>query len=428
MSKTAFSFGLSPEQAITYLRNKKAILDQVDDVALLTSARGKAARIANLSSLEMTKDIYQSLIDAQQAGKPFRQWQQELLAEMKHKGWLHNINKKAVIADPKTGEIFGTPRRLRTIYQTNTQVAYSAQRYQQQRDNAINRPYWQYTAVGDKRTRPSHNQMHGLIYRYDDPFWQTFYPPNGFNCRCTVIALAQRDIERQQIEVKSSEGQLIAQSPRQLKNGVEYTTGYKLPNGTIIQADRGFDYNVGRVSYRPNLDNYPTPLAYQFTKREMAGDSFKLDYLQFQQEIPPFLTELQSLTGEQKTQRLVQVRNQLRREYKFAAGVLSEQSKQQIGTNLSTVWLSDDSLIKQIINRDSQHFTAEEYGLLPDILYRPDKIVEDKDLHYRLYKEIDGKKWVAVIKVLNREKELFMQSMRLASEKQWKRVFDKSGG
>ncbi|MDG6895048.1 phage minor head protein [Volucribacter amazonae] len=419
MAKTAFSFGLSPEQAIAYLRNKKAILDQVDDVALLTSARGKAARIANLSSLEMTKDIYQSLIDAQQAGKPFHQWQQELLAEMKHKGWLHNINKKAVIADPKTGEIFGTPRRLRTIYQTNTQAAYSAQRYQQQRDNAINRPYWQYTAVGDKRTRPSHNQMNGLVYRYDDPFWQTFYPPNGFNCRCTVIALAQRDIERQQIEVKSSEGQLIVQSPRQLKNGVEYTTGYKLPNGTIIQADRGFDYNVGRVSYRPNLDNYPTPLAYQFTKREMAGDSFKLDYLQFQQEFKQIKQQL-GLIDKLSSSNLIAIRNQLRKEYKFSAGVLTNQDQLLLNSTTKTVWLSDDSLLKQFNSREGQGFTSESYAILPDIINQAEFIVRDGQDKYHFVK--NG--FVTIIKSIS-GKELFILSFRKIKEVEMKKMKEK---
>ncbi|URL07494.1 hypothetical protein L4F92_05200 [Avibacterium sp. 21-595] len=37
------------------------------------------------------------------------------------------------------------------------------------RDNVDSRPYWQYSAVNDDRTRPSHSAMNGLVYAYDDP-------------------------------------------------------------------------------------------------------------------------------------------------------------------------------------------------------------------------------------------------------------------
>lgn len=43
-----------------------------------------------------------------------------------------------------------------------------------------------YQAVLDDRTRPEHAELHGATYPVDHVFWDSYYPPNGWNCRCTV--------------------------------------------------------------------------------------------------------------------------------------------------------------------------------------------------------------------------------------------------
>ncbi|HGC5033035.1 TPA: phage minor head protein, partial [Escherichia coli] len=80
----------------------------------------------------------------------------------------------------------GSPWRLDTIFRTNMSVLYSAGRWAEQMENVDDRPYWMYTGINDSHTRRSHLALHGLVLRWDDPFWQAFYPPNGWRCRCSV--------------------------------------------------------------------------------------------------------------------------------------------------------------------------------------------------------------------------------------------------
>lgn len=47
-------------------------------------------------------------------------------------------------------------------------------------------PNLRYETVGDDRVRESHQSLDGIIRPINDVFWETYYPPNGYNCRCDV--------------------------------------------------------------------------------------------------------------------------------------------------------------------------------------------------------------------------------------------------
>ncbi len=44
----------------------------------------------------------------------------------------------------------------------------------------------QYRTAHDDKVRPEHAALDGITLPMGDPFWESYYPPNGWNCRCTV--------------------------------------------------------------------------------------------------------------------------------------------------------------------------------------------------------------------------------------------------
>lgn len=75
---------------------------------------------------------------------------------------------------------------LRAEYNFATQSARSAAMWAQYQADA-DQFYLQYRTAADERVRESHALLHGTTLPVDDPFWQKFFPPNGWNCRCTVV-------------------------------------------------------------------------------------------------------------------------------------------------------------------------------------------------------------------------------------------------
>lgn len=51
----------------------------------------------------------------------------------------------------------------------------------------------QYRTVGDKRVRESHRLMHNITLPLTSKFWDEYFPPNGWNCRCTVTRVLRGD-------------------------------------------------------------------------------------------------------------------------------------------------------------------------------------------------------------------------------------------
>lgn len=260
-------FSLTPIEAIKFLK-KKGYVISFNWREIWKEAHALSFTVAGVLKLDILTDIKGALEQALAEGSTQQQFINNLLPTLERKGWLG----QGYLIDGATGEIEGkllNPQRLETIFRTNTQTAYMAGRYQQMRDNVDYRPYWEYSAVMDGRARPSHAALNGRIFRYDDPFWDHFFPPNGFNCRCSVRARSEGDIKRLNLKVATSEGKLS--EAEQLINEKESRPAMQFNDpvrGKEFIADPGFDYNPGKIVYQPDLSDYPKELVKQYELAE----------------------------------------------------------------------------------------------------------------------------------------------------------------
>lgn len=75
---------------------------------------------------------------------------------------------------------------LEAEYNFATQSAEMAARWADQATDG-DRYNLQYRIAGDDRVRDSHVSLNRTTLPPSDPFWDSYYPPNGWRCRCTAV-------------------------------------------------------------------------------------------------------------------------------------------------------------------------------------------------------------------------------------------------
>ena len=255
-----FAVKLPPEAAIGYLRGKGVGVSW-DWHDTWEAAHGRAFVVAKAAKLDVLSTLRGAVDAALAGGLTRREFVRQLEPQLRALGWWGRQVVPVPAPDGAEDEVqLGSPRRLKTIYDTNMRVAYNAGRYRAHEENADSRPYWQYQSLDDARVRPSHRAMSGRVYRHDDPIWATHYPPNGFNCRCSVRALTERQVRSRNIavyETGTGDGGVLSQTDQVV--GVDRRTGEEIHRPAteyVFEAggrpvfftpDPGWNYNPGRT-------------------------------------------------------------------------------------------------------------------------------------------------------------------------------------
>ena len=163
-------------QAVQFARSRKVLLP-TEYYSLDLTSRQYASTVSYLAGLDQIESVLSSAHKVLESGGTFADFQK--------------------LVDESGIEL--SEAHLDNVFRTNIQNAYARGKWSHQQQNKDKRPYLEYMAINDSRVRPSHLALDGVIRHIDDPFWQKYYVPNGFRCRCTTNAITEKQAIRKGI-------------------------------------------------------------------------------------------------------------------------------------------------------------------------------------------------------------------------------------
>lgn len=164
---------LTAEEVQRFIRTHTDVLDGAVDTALkevplddISVQRLKESNyvFSGIKTFHELNEAFPSLLDEEGNRKPFNQF----LNEVQKVYDTYNV------------------QYLRTEYNFAQASALMAARWKKFEQDG-DRYNLQYRTMYDKRVRRTHRMLHNITLPIESPFWDKYFPPNGWNCRCTVV-------------------------------------------------------------------------------------------------------------------------------------------------------------------------------------------------------------------------------------------------
>ena len=156
-----------------FIERQKLIFDNAVDTALkevplddISVQRLKESNyvFSGIKTFHELNEAFPSLLDEKGNRKPFNQF----LSDVQKVYDAYNV------------------QYLRTEYNFAQASALMAARWKQFEQDG-DRYNLQYRTMYDKRVRRTHRMLHNITLPIESPFWDKYFPPNGWGCRCTVV-------------------------------------------------------------------------------------------------------------------------------------------------------------------------------------------------------------------------------------------------
>jgi uncharacterized protein with gpF-like domain len=174
-------FDLPFQEQIDFFRQKLNLpTERWDDI--WQAAHDRAFVVAGAGKADLLDDLRQAVEKAITGGTTLETFRQDFRRIVADRGWTGWTGE---------GSEGGFAWRTKVIYETNLRTSYAAGRAAQLADPGLQKlmPYRRYVHNDSVlNPRPLHLAWNGLTLPHDHPFWKTHMPPNGWGCRCRVVA------------------------------------------------------------------------------------------------------------------------------------------------------------------------------------------------------------------------------------------------
>ena len=333
---------------------------------MLEGEHARAFTVAKVANLDLLETIRTSLADVLANGGTVEQWKERIIPDLQRAGWWGRVEDQALTGT--SAPVFVGPRRLETIFRTNMRVSRAAGQWARIQDRKDVAPYLRYSAVMDSRTRPLHRAWHGTILPVDHEWWNTHFPPCGWNCRCTVIQLSERDLQ--------ANGWTASKAPpREGPPSRFWRAGSDQPVSVPAGIDPGWAYNPGQASMRAIADKAVASIERAATHDVAIAREALSDLV----ASPAFLHAME----EPGT--------------RFPVMVLDDQVRAQISANAHVGILSAETFAVQ--RRSHPDLTAVDYRRLPELGAAPELIFRQDDRRLIFARTAEGRWMKAAVQV-----------------------------
>jgi SPP1 gp7 family putative phage head morphogenesis protein len=208
------------------------------NIDLVNELRENVYMFSAAKTYTQTRELQDLMYDDEDNIKPYREWIKE----------ARDVYDRYNSTDEYAG----------TEYRTAVQSAEMGVRWGQIQEQRKTLPYLLMTVVEDSVTTDICAPLDGVCLPVDDPFWNTYYPPNHFNCRSSVLQLDKEDKDK-------------VSSDEEVSKAVEHA------NEEMTDA---FRMNVGkdRVIYSDSHPYFTVPRE----DKELAKNNFNLPIPDFE--------------------------------------------------------------------------------------------------------------------------------------------------
>lgn len=216
---------LKNEQAIIHFNNKVLLTSQ-SYLDVKAYEHALAFTVAKMLDKDLLQDTHDLIAKSLENGTDFTEFKKQLLPLLTTQGWGNMTDNKKELN-----------RRLKTIYHTNLQTAYSAGQWERIQKTKEFLPYLQYMPSMSENKRLEHTKFYGIVRPVDDPIWQSIMPPNGYGCRCWIKQISKTKAEKIGISKPIDLDMETVENPR---------TGEKMT--TPVGVHFSFNHNHDRLT------------------------------------------------------------------------------------------------------------------------------------------------------------------------------------